>query len=209
MVGGTDPSAPTPIHHSTHNSKIPYTQVIINPQTHPYIPHTHTPTINETKQYARGVLECDDFFLKFLEPFKRLKASDEAKAWVSEGKLAFEVRVLCVCGIWLAWESAISDRVHIVKRPTRISPNTPIPTHPHDITHRPRPAPARACTFLPPERTNSRPRRSVWRRGRPKACWSFCWIACPPPPRRAVATRRARAAPDRTRSCKGILCFVV
>jgi hypothetical protein len=50
------------------------------------------------------VLECDEFFLKFLEPFKRFKASDEAAAWEADGKLEYKVRTelpasLC-CVVW-------------------------------------------------------------------------------------------------------------
>lgn len=66
-----------------------------NPQ-----PHTHPTSIqtiaNMKNQYARAVVECDEFFLKFLEPFKKLKASDEAAAWEKAGTLQFKVCV-CVC----------------------------------------------------------------------------------------------------------------
>lgn len=37
------------------------------------------------------MLECDAFFLKFLEPFKRLKASDAAVAWEDAGMLVYMV----------------------------------------------------------------------------------------------------------------------
>lgn len=53
----------------------------------------HTNTQN---QYARAVLECDDFFLKFLDAFKKFKASEQAAAWVADKTLVFEVR-LFVC----------------------------------------------------------------------------------------------------------------
>lgn len=48
------------------------------------------------------MLECDDFFLKFLDAFKKFKASEQAAAWVADGTLVFEVRLcvytLCVSG---------------------------------------------------------------------------------------------------------------
>lgn len=82
--------------------------------------HTHNPT-----QYARAVLECDGFFLKFLEPFKRLRASDEAKAWVAGGTLAFEVSGVCVCVFVWKCGRGITDisvdlpfRLVSVQRPT-------------------------------------------------------------------------------------------
>ena len=172
---------------------------VFNPQTHPPSStiHTHNPT-----QYARAVLECDDFFLKFLEPFKRLRASDEAKAWVAGGALAFEVSGVFV---WkYGWISEIS--VDLPFRLVSIQVHTAtIPTHTKTKQNRSRRASARACTSSPPGRRRSRARRSAWRRGPPRACSSSCWTACPPllPRRAAAATRRrGMAAPDRTRSCK-------
>lgn len=66
---------------------------------HRSTPPVTTPSTrhHKHKQYARAVLETDEFFLKFLEPFKKLKASDEVAAWEKAGALAFEVR-RCLSG---------------------------------------------------------------------------------------------------------------
>lgn len=62
----------------------------------PHPPHIDSNNCKHQKQYARAVVECDEFFLKFLEPFKKLKASDEAAAWEKAGTLQFKV-CMCVC----------------------------------------------------------------------------------------------------------------
>lgn len=55
------------------------------------------------------MLECDEFFLKFLEPFKQLKASPEAAVWEADGKLKYNVRFGCAFwgGVDMHWAGGI------------------------------------------------------------------------------------------------------
>ena len=79
------------------------------------------------------MLETDEFFLKFLEPFKKLKASDEVAAWEKAGALAFEVR-RCLSGPNPSTDltgSRVLRAAHVRASSSLTLP----PTHPHTHTH--------------------------------------------------------------------------